>query len=102
MSGKQNQEMTNKILDAIARNGAVTTSQIADLLKVNSATAAGRLTYLRGQGRIVGKRAIWAFRNEDLKVKPKEHVINQSLNELSSIFYNIIRMGLQNEETQHS
>lgn len=102
MPSKPNHELTNKILDAIAQHGSVTTQQIADLLKVNNATAAGRLTYLRKQGRIVGKRATWAFRMEDLRVKPKEHVINQSLNELSQIFYSIVRMGLQNEETQHS
>lgn len=100
MSGKQNQEMTDKILDAIARNGAVTTAQIADLLKVNMATAAGRLTYLRSQGRIVGKRAIWAFRVEDLKVKPKQHTLNQAFAELSEIFYRIIRSS--HEETQHT
>jgi len=102
MSGKQNKEFTDKILDAIAQNGAVTTSQIADLLKVSPATAAGRLTYLRTQGRIVGKRATWAFRLEDLKVKPKEHIANQSFQELSNIFYNIVRMGATNEKTQHS
>jgi|LauGreDrversion4_2_1035121.scaffolds.fasta_scaffold338664_2 hypothetical protein len=102
MSGKQNKEFTDKILDAIAQNGAVTTSQIADLLKVSPATAAGRLTYLRTQGRIVGKRATWAFRLEDLKVKPKERIVNQSFLELSNIFYNIVRMGATNENTQHS
>jgi DeoR/GlpR family transcriptional regulator of sugar metabolism len=102
MSGKQNKEMTDKILDAIAEHGAVTTSQIADLLKVSPATAAGRLTYLRTQGRIVGKRATWAFRLEDLKVKPKERIVNQSFSELSNIFYNIVRMGATNEKTQHS
>lgn len=101
MPSKPNHELTNKILDAIAEHGSVTTKQIADLLKVNNAIAAGRLTYLRKQGRIVGKRATWAFRMEDLKVKPKEHVINQSLNELAQVFDSIVRMGLQNEKTQH-
>ena len=102
MSAKQNKELTDMILDAITEHGCVTTSQIADLLKVNSATAAGRLTYLRSQGRIVGKRANWAFRLEDLKVKPKQHIVNQSFNELSNIFYNIVRMGATNENTKHS
>ena len=102
MSARQNKDLTDKILDAIAQNGCVTTSQIADLLKVNAATAAGRLTYLRGQGRIVGKRATWAFRLEDLKTKPKQHIVNQSFNELSNIFYNIVRMGATHEKNQHS
>lgn len=102
MPARQNKELTDMILDAIAQNGCVTTAQIADLLKVNAATAAGRLTYLRAQGRIVGKRATWAFRLEDLKVKPKEHIVNQSFTELSNIFYNIVRMGATNEKNQHS
>jgi DeoR/GlpR family transcriptional regulator of sugar metabolism len=102
MPARQNKELTDMILDAIAQNGCVTTTQIADLLKVSPATAAGRLTYLRTQGRIVGKRATWAFRLEDLKIKPKEHIANQSFLELSNIFYNIVRMGATNENTQHS
>jgi DeoR/GlpR family transcriptional regulator of sugar metabolism len=100
MSGKQNKEMTDKILEAITQNGAVTTSQVADLLKVNTATAAGRLTYLRSQGRIVGKKATWAFKVEDLKVKPKQHSLNQAFGELSEIFYRIIRSS--HEEIKHT
>ena len=102
MPARQNKELTDIILDAITEHGCVTTSQIADLLKVSPATAAGRLTYLRSQGRIVGKRATWAFRLEDLKVKPKQHIVNQSFTELSNIFYNIVRMGATNEKNQHS
>ena len=102
MPARQNKELTDMILDAIAQNGCVTTTQIADLLKVNAATAAGRLTYLRSQGRIVGKRANWAFRLEDLNVKPKQRIVNQSFTELSNIFYNIVRMGATNEKNQHS
>ena len=98
----KNKELTDIILEAITEHGCVTTTQVADLLKVNSATAAGRLTYLRSQGRIVGKRANWAFRLEDLKVKPKQHIVNQSFTELSNIFYNIVRMGATNEKNQHS
>jgi len=102
MPPRQNKELTDKILDAIAQNGCVKTSQIADLLKVSPATAAGRLTYLRAQGRIVGKKATWAFRMEDLNVKPKEHLVNQSFIELSNIFYNIVRMGATNETIKNS
>lgn len=102
MSGKQNKEVTELILNEIANHGCVTTQQIADLLKTSSPIAAGRLTYLKKTGRIVGKHAKWAFRVEDLKVTPKQFVINQTFRELSAIFDNIIRMGLQNEETQHS
>lgn len=102
MPPRQNKELTDMIFTAIEENGSVTTKQIADLLKVSPATAAGRLTYLRAQGRIVGKRATWAFRLEDLKVKPKEHIVNQSFTELSNIFYNIVRMGATNETIKNS
>jgi DeoR/GlpR family transcriptional regulator of sugar metabolism len=102
MPPRQNKELTDMILDAITEHGSVTTKQIADLLKVSPATAAGRLTYLRAQGRIVGKRATWAFRLEDLNVKPKQRIVNQSFTELSNIFYNIVRMGATNENNQHS
>ena len=102
MSGKQNKEITDAILDAIAQNSCVTTQQVADLIKTTLPIAAGRLTYLRKQGKIVGKSGKWAFRVEHLKGKPKEHMINQALNDLGDIFYNIIKMGLPNEETQHS
>jgi hypothetical protein len=102
MSRKQDQEATDKIFEAIHEYGVITTSQIADLLKVSPAAAAGRLTYLRTQGRIVGKRARWAFFLKDLNIKPQKHIPNQSLVELSQIFYNIVRMGVVDEKNQHS
>jgi len=102
MSGKQNKEITDAILNEIANKGCVSTQEIAELLKTTPAVSAGRLTYLRKQGRIVGKKGRWAFRMEHLNIKPKEHLVNQTFRDLSEIFDNIIRMGLSNEKTQHS
>jgi hypothetical protein len=102
MSGKQNKEITDAILNEIANKGCVSTQEIADLLKTTPAVSAGRLTYLRKQGRIVGKKGRWAFRMEHLNIKPKELLVNQTFKDLSVIFDNIIRMGLSNEKTQHS
>jgi DeoR/GlpR family transcriptional regulator of sugar metabolism len=102
MSGKQDKEATDKIFDAIHEYGVITTSQVADLLKVSPAAAAWRLTYLRTQGRIVGKRARWAFFLKDLSIKPQKHIPNQSLLELSKLINKIIRMGKTNEKNKHS
>jgi len=102
MSGKQNKEITDAILNAIAEKGCVSTQEIADLLKTTPAVSAGRLTYLRKQGRIVGKRGRWAFTVDNLRGKQKDIVVNQTFRDLSQIFDNIIRMGLSNEKTQHS
>lgn len=102
MSGKQNKEITDAIFNAIAKNGCVSTQHIADLLRTSPAVAAGRLTYLKKTGRIVGNRGKWAFRKEDLRVNPKEFSVNQTFKELSEIFDKIIRMGLSHEEAQHS
>lgn len=102
MSRQQDQEATEKIFDAIHEYGVITTSQIADLLKVSPAAAAGRLTYLRTQGRIVGKRARWAFFLKDLNIKPQKHIPNQSLLELSKVLDKIVRMGVVNEKNKHS
>ncbi len=102
MSGKQNKEITDAILNEIAEKGCVSTQEIAELLKTTPAVSAGRLTYLRKQGRIVGKRGRWAFTVDNLRVKQKDIVVNQTFRDLSEIFDNIIRMGLSNEKTQHS
>lgn len=101
MPGKPNQELLDGIYEILEERGVVTTHEVATHIKTNRAMAAGRLTYLRKHGRIVGKRGIWALTNEQLKIKPAPHT-NPTFSELSNILNHIIKKGLPNEKDKHS